>query len=283
MEVPYPVVLTLTDPCRPFIASPARRPFYRFGLIEACWILSGSDDLMSVASVNPHYREFSDDGRVLWGAYGPRLIAQLDHVLSSIRRDPDTRQAVVTTWRPMVHPGNEELVERSFHRVLGTDIRPEWDGSSWRSKDVPCTVAWHFQLRDGKLDLTVFMRSNDVWLGLIYDVLSFTTVQRVVASALGATPGAYNHIASNLHLYVTDLDAAQSVLNERPGSAPRMTDMGDSFAERSASMIARVFRHTLDDQNVSLNDKGLRPFIAAVANGAVTDPIYAELKRVNRR
>lgn len=235
-EVPYPVVLILENPACPLILSPSRRMNYRFGMAEAMWILSGSDSVDSIAKFNKRMASYSDDSARMWGAYGPRLMGQLPHVIETLKRDSDSRQAVVMTWRPMVHEVQPSCdskrgatafsatraagIVTESDMVLSREVGvqrtmfplPNWDGFSWRSKDVPCTVAWHFTIRDNKLILTVFMRSNDVWLGLPYDLLSFTTVQRVVASMLGVEPGEYRHVVSNLHMYEENDESVVDVL-----------------------------------------------------------------------
>lgn len=275
-EVPFPVTLTLTDVHRPFILDPIRRVNYRFGFAEAAWILAGSDDAQAIGRFNKTMLNFSDDERTLWGAYGPRLMGQLDHVVSTLRRDPDSRQAVVTTWRPQVN-FVQTTTEGMFGStsairagVVASSIRynhlPEWDGSSWRSRDIPCTVAWHFQVRDGRLNLTVFMRSHDVWLGMPYDILSFTTVQRVVASMLGIEAGRYNHVLSNLHLYETNLDDASRMGGSPNGVIPAMPPFGGIFSKGMAHQIRAIFRDVLEgrDARFSRDDDFIQPFYAAI-------------------
>jgi thymidylate synthase len=278
------------------MVSPARRPNYRFGLAEACWILAGSDDAELIGRFNRHMLKFSDDGRTMWGAYGPRLMGQLAHVISSLRRDPASRQAVVTTWRPMVEaaysPNGDDAMRAAgmVHYPGDVDV-PEWDGSSWRSKDVPCTVAWHFQLRHEKLQLTVFMRSNDIWLGLPYDLLSFTTVQRVVASMLGVEPGPYHHITSNLHLYETNFEAAHEVLLEPRGTAAAISEtrfvlpaFGDLFIDGRPNNAAMMFDQIVN-RSGGLPQGRLRlsPFLAACWRQPELWPPYLDLMRANGR
>lgn len=236
IELPYPIVLVLENPAAPLVTSPGRRVNYRFGMAEAMWILSGRDDLESLRPYNKLMATYSDDGVRMWGAYGPLVMGQLPHVISTLKRDRDSRQAISVSWRPMVHevqPSSDCLKSKTAFaaaRAAGlmteTDVTlscdtdaqrsmfpsPRWDGASWRSKDVPCTVAWHFTVRDGALILTVFMRSNDVWLGLPYDLLNFTTVQRVVASMLDLKVGEYRHIVSNLHIYEPNRESADGIV-----------------------------------------------------------------------
>lgn len=272
LEVPYPVVLRLTNVHRPFIESKIRRANYRFGMAEACWILGGSDDAKLIGEYNKQMLKFSDDGERMWGAYGPRLMGQLAHVVSTLKRDPDSRQAIVTTWRPQV----EEVPNRTDEAIVAGGLQcldwladfPEWDGSSWRSKDIPCTVAWHFQIRDGRLNLSVFMRSHDVWLGLPYDVLSFTTVQRAVASMLGIEAGVYSHILSNLHLYASNVEAAEAVIREDDTpwySVPELPKFGNLLRDWSPERVSLLFGDDiLIGKDACKDIPCLGPFTAAI-------------------
>src|SRR3546814_5271713 len=60
-----------------------------------------------IAPWNRHISQFSDDGVVFAGAYGPRINLQLDYVLNKLREDPDTRQAGLTIWRPNPQPSKD--------------------------------------------------------------------------------------------------------------------------------------------------------------------------------
>lgn len=287
-----PTTLTLTDVHRPFLVSPVRRPNYRFGLAEAAWILSGSDDAQLIAKYNKRMLEFSDDGKRLWGAYGPRLMGQLEHVISTLKRDPDSRQAVVTTWRPMIPAlqSSHDWDSLKAAGVVSTSHVPgherlpicDWDGASWRSKDVPCTVAWHFQLRNNKLELTMFMRSNDVWLGMPYDILCFTTVQRIVAAVLGVECGHYHHIASNLHLYDSHYEDAERLMKEPRYPYDDLPVMPAFFGwEKSdASAIAYNFKHVFVKKDIYSED--LTPFAAAVNKRPELSSMYHDLMRATR-
>ena len=96
-----------------------------------------------------------------------------------LSQDPLSRQATVSIWN------NKE---------------------AYRTKDLPCTVNWSFMLRDGLLHMSTFMRSNDVWTGVAYDVPIFCRIQTAVAWALGAGVGTYHHFAQSMHLYERNLD-----------------------------------------------------------------------------
>jgi Thymidylate synthase len=172
------VTLVVTDPTQVHVLGTARRPNLRIAATEAMHLVGGISSLaqLDLAS-GGRFSQFADDGR-LRGAYGPRTHSQLLAVEARLRRDPATRQAVVTLWR-----GDE----------LTADTR-----------DTPCTTTFQFLLRNNRLEMRVTMRSNDAWLGLPYDLMMFSCLQRTLAAALGVEPGPYVHNVGSLHVYATD-------------------------------------------------------------------------------
>lgn len=109
----------------------------------------------------------------------------------SLTEDRDTRQAILRFSLP----------EHSF------------DGN----KDFPCTIAGNFHIRNSKLNLTIVMRSNDLVLGLVYDMPWFVSlIDRMVAELKPVYPdlmgGSYTHIAHSLHIYERDLEKVKRML-----------------------------------------------------------------------
>ena len=67
--------------------------------------------------------------------------------------------------------------------------------------DTPCTYAVQFTVLNGKLNMSVVMRSNDLWYGFCNDQYQFSCLQLLVAQRTGYDVGTYYHFARNLHLY----------------------------------------------------------------------------------
>lgn len=85
-------------------------------------------------------------------------------------------------------------------------IKDEFDseGRLKETKDIPCTRLLHFikNAATGKLDLTVFMRSNDMlWGASAVNIFNFTFMQEYFAAILGMEIGNYYHVANNFHCY----------------------------------------------------------------------------------
>lgn len=174
----------------PVVVCPPRGLSYKFMAAEALWINSGSRAVDDIAPYNKHISQFSDDGFTFFGAYGPRVTAQLPYVVRKLAEDRDTRQAVLTIWQE----------------------------NPPATKDVPCTVALTFNVRNGYLNCHVFMRSSDAWLGVPYDFFNFSTVAIRVASAYANLTGEVlklGHLyftAVSSHLYAQHFEAAEECL-----------------------------------------------------------------------
>lgn len=164
------------DTRKPVLRVPERKINYRFMAAEAHWILSGDDRVETIRPYNSQIEKFSDDGQRFFGAYGPKIVDQLPYVIDKLLEDNDSRQAGLTIWREKPGP----------------------------SKDIPCTVAIFFNIRDGRVNTNVFMRSSDIWLGIPYDVFNFSMLTHLVCcrlSKLMVTPGTLYLTAASSHLY----------------------------------------------------------------------------------
>lgn len=148
------------------------------GAVEACQLLSGTSFPKLVVDIGPQFANYTEDDGMFHGSYGTRTKGQYDVVVDRLKKDPDTRQAVVTIWNPA-----RDMLEKK--------------------RDYPCTILHQFRIRKNRLNMSVYMRSNDVWLGAAYDFFQFTRVQIAIASILGVEPGSYSHhVGSHIHAHV---------------------------------------------------------------------------------
>jgi thymidylate synthase len=74
--------------------------------------------------------------------------------------------------------------------------------------DIPCNICSLLKLRNGKLEWSQIMRSNDIFRGLPYNCVQFMTLQEVIAGWIGAVPGTYTHFSDSLHVYEKDMEKA---------------------------------------------------------------------------
>lgn len=178
------------DMSRPVVTTPERKLGYKFLAAEAAWILSGDDKVATIAPYSKEISKFSDDGHVFAGAYGPKILDQLEYVVDCLIKDPDSRQAVLNIWRENPKP----------------------------SKDVPCTLSLQFLYRDSEIHCVASMRSSDLWLGHPYDIMNFSMLSAYIAIKLRGvtgrpvTLGELHLTSGSKHIYERNYEGVLNVL-----------------------------------------------------------------------
>lgn len=190
-----PLAVTITNPLDNIIYNNARKLNYGFMLGELAWILQASDDMNHICWYNKNWSNFSDDGQTLNGAYGKRIFAygdkkinQFEEAFKLLKEDPESRQASIVLFDPALDYA--------------------------KTKDKPCTNLMRFSIRRNKLNMIVFMRSNDVMFGYPYDVFNFTSLQTIMAGYLGVRVGTYTHIVDSFHMYTNQIGWCKDIMNE---------------------------------------------------------------------
>lgn len=201
-----PVMTTYDRPTERVLFSPLRdaNPFFHF--FESLWMLAGRDDVEFPAYFAGNMRNYSDDGKTFYGAYGARWrnwfgYDQLVLLAKELKERPDTRRAVLAMW----DGGNPA------HLDEGGEWERTRDGDLMKAiangKDVPCNTTAYFDGRGGKLNLTVCCRSNDLWWGAYgANAVHFSVLQEYMAAWVGLPVGEYRQFSNNLHLYTNVVD-----------------------------------------------------------------------------
>ena len=181
---PTPVTTIYEKPWQRVLFNQVRdcNPF--FHLQEAIWMLAGQQDVESLAQYNKRMAEYSDDGLVFNAPYGYRLRRHFgyDQIVEASRllRDfPNSRQVVLSIWDPR----------------YGGDLHKN-------TKDVPCNDTLKFDVREGKVNMYLFNRSNDIIWGCYgANAVHFSIIHEVVASLAGYPQGRYYQISTDFHAY----------------------------------------------------------------------------------
>lgn len=183
MTVPWPTILTVRRPCERVLMDPVRDANPFFHVMEFVWMMSGSNDQRWVAQFNKQMMEYAGPEGVNKGAYGWRWrkhfgVDQIADVITQLRRDPTTRQAVLAMWDPFS------------------------DNSRILNKDRPCNTHIYLRIVDEALTMTVCNRSNDmVWGMLGANAVHMTLLHELIASAVDLEPKNYRVFTNNLHVY----------------------------------------------------------------------------------
>ena len=207
------VAISISDPKQRWITY--RKPVLNpaFALAEVVWIMNGRRDLAFLDFWSANYKNFVGSGPELHGAYGYRLrhhldLDQLERAYKILCHNSDTRQVVLQIWDSRID-------------------MPKSDGMP-ANDDVPCNVISMLKVRDDKLEWFQIIRSNDLFLGLPYNLIQFTSIQEIIAGWLNIECGTYNQISDSLHVYKRNeesvwksLQPSQVILNTDSLALPR--------------------------------------------------------------
>lgn len=171
-------VTVLRNPINNILESDIRKLSMKYAVGELLWYISANPKLSEIQKYTTGWNKLSDDGINVNSNYGYCIkekygFDQFDYIINELKSNPNSRRAVVH----IKEPNNKD------------------------SKDVNCTVCLQFFIRDNKLYMTTYMRSNDIWLGFPYDVFQFTNLQILLSMILGLELGTYTHVVGSLHLY----------------------------------------------------------------------------------
>jgi hypothetical protein len=202
LVAPGPVVTVYNNPRQRVLFSPLRDANPYFHLMESLWMLSGRNDIKFPVQFNKRFAEYSDDGKTSWGAYGWRWreffgYDQLDLIIKELIENPQSRRCVLSMWNGADMWLGESLNDDPLEGR--SDLYVATNGG----KDVPCNTHAYFDLRNGKLNMTVCNRSNDaVWGAYGANAVHFSILQEYIAEQVGVPMGVYRQISNNFHAYL---------------------------------------------------------------------------------
>ena len=156
------------------------------------WYLSGDRNIAKLGElygkVPQIWQRMADHNGDVNSNYGWqwKRNAQLDMVIEMLKQNPETRQATISIY------DGKEIPSYVF--------------------DTPCTYAVQFTMLNNKLNMSVVMRSNDLWYGFCNDQYQFSSLQMLVANETGYDVGTYYHFAHNLHLYNDKLPQQEEMM-----------------------------------------------------------------------
>ena len=175
-------------------------------IYELLWFLRGDTN---VRYLNEHgvtiWDEWADEngdlGRVYgaqwtnWrGANGER-INQIENIIAQIRTNPDSRRLIVSAWNPA------EIEQMALP---------------------PCHVLFQFYVNDGELSCQLYQRSADLFLGVPFNIASYSLLTMMVAQVCDLAPGEFVHTFGDLHLYQNHLEHAHEQLSRACRPLPQM-------------------------------------------------------------
>lgn len=173
---------------------------------ELLWFLAGESNIRYLAENRVHiWDQWADENGDLGPVYGyqwrswpapdGRKIDQISQVIEQIRSHPDSRRHIVSAW-------NVADIERM--------ALP------------PCHLLFQFWVGDGRLSCQLYQRSADVFLGVPFNIASYSLLTLMVAQVCRLEPGDFIHTLGDAHLYLNHLEQARLQLERSPRPLPRL-------------------------------------------------------------
>ena len=140
------------------------------------------------------------------GSYARDGVDQIQRLLDGLQNNPWSRRHLVTGWNPK--EANQVTLP-------------------------PCHTLFQFYVQDGRLSCQLYQRSADVFLGVPFNIASYSLLLMMIAQVSGLEPGEFVHSFGDAHLYTNHLDQARLQLSREIKDRPRMVlnpDVKDLFA-----------------------------------------------------
>ncbi len=176
-------------------------------LIELLWFLRGETNIAWLKENKVSiWDEWADDAGELGPVYGKqwrawqapdgRAIDQIAELVDLIRRDPASRRQIVSAWNPA-----------DLHLMALA----------------PCHCLFQTQVAAGRLNLQLYQRSADAFLGVPFNIASYALLTHMLAQQAGLEPGVFVWTGGDCHLYSNHLDQAREQLTRDPRPLPTLT------------------------------------------------------------
>lgn len=183
---------------------------------ELIWFLSGDTNIKylkdnGVKIWDEWANEDGDLGPVYgaqWRNWNNEGIDQIKNVINEIKNNPDSRRHIVTGWNPSVLPDPY--------------ISPELNAANGKQNLPPCHTLFQFYVIDGKLSVLLYQRSADWFLGVPFNIASYSLMAMMVAQVCGLGLGDFVHTFGDTHLYSNHLEQAKEQLSRSPYPFPKM-------------------------------------------------------------
>ncbi len=143
-----------------------------------------------------------------WEGPDGKVVDQISELVEQIKTNPDSRRLLVSAWNPTVLPD--------------TRFSPSENAKQGRQALPPCHCLFQFYVLDGKLSCQLYQRSADVFLGVPFNIASYSLLTMMIAQVTNLRPGDFIHTFGDAHLYLNHLEQVEEQLSREPYPLPQM-------------------------------------------------------------
>jgi len=175
-------------------------------IYELLWFISGDTNIKYLKEHGVSiWDEWADTNGDLGPVYGHqwrswptpdgKSIDQLANVIDTIKNNPDSRRILVSAWNP---------------------------GEVDKMALPPCHCLFQFYVAEGKLSCQLYQRSADTFLGVPFNIASYSLLTMMIAQVCGLQPGEFIHTTGDTHLYLNHIEQVNLQLSREPRALPKM-------------------------------------------------------------
>lgn len=175
-------------------------------IYELLWILSGDTNIGYLKEHGVRiWDEWADENGELGPVYGAqwrayrgsdgKVVDQISKVVEQIRANPNSRRHMVSAWNPT------EVEDMALP---------------------PCHTLFQFYVAEGRLSCQLYQRSADIFLGVPFNIVSYSLLTMMMAQATGLEPGEFIHSLGDAHIYLNHLDQVKLQISRAPRPLPKM-------------------------------------------------------------
>ena len=188
-------------------------------IYELLWFLKGETNIAYLKENGVKiWDEWADENGDLGPVYGKqwrkwegkdgKVIDQVSDLIDQIKKNPDSRRLIISAWN---------VADLPYMALM------------------PCHNMFQFYVADGKLSCQLYQRSADVFLGVPFNIASYSLLTMMIAQVCGLQPGEFVHTFGDVHIYSNHMEQVKLQLSRTPFPLPVMKinpDVKDIFAFR---------------------------------------------------
>ena len=198
-----------------------KRIFFKGVVHELLWFLDGATNNTALKDAGVHiWDEWETESGDLGPIYGHQwrawpgsvnggVIDQIEKIINQINNNPSSRRIIVSAWNVA------DLPDES--------ISPQDNVKKQKMALAPCHALFQFFVSQGKLSCQLYQRSCDTFLGLGFNIASYSLLTHMIAQQCDLKVGDFVWTGGDVHLYLNHLDQANEQLKREPYALPKLS------------------------------------------------------------
>ena len=183
---------------------------------ELLWFLKGDTNIDYLTQNGVRiWNEWADENGDLGPVYGHQWrnwnsddIDQIKSIVKTLKTNPNSRRMLVSAWNPSVLPDTS----KSFSENV----------SNGKAALPPCHAFFQFYVHEGKLSCQLYQRSADIFLGVPFNIASYSLFTMMMAQVCGYKPGDFVHTFGDAHIYNNHIEQLELQRSREPKPLPKM-------------------------------------------------------------